>query len=562
MTQLQFDLDEIPFSTRGSWLSVSRVVGLHMYADLVHLVSHTTGMHPIFAFEPRAGGAVVEAELCATPSTLEWRAQAGTVTAVFEAPGAIRVRGTGLGMCLTDPASELTSFTGNFLFVSPFDGSAVMTSYETGRRYRVSRIDGAFDVAGAEMLGLGDRSIHVGADGRPWEIAIEEVESELGCGPSDQTFDQVVATRSAEFEDYARAIVPSDTATARLAAYVLWSATVEPSGFIGREAVLMSKHWMDKVWSWDHCFNALALAEGSFEAAMDQFLLPFDHQSADGALPDSITHSEVLYNFVKPPIHGWAFSRLRERAPEPLGEDRLREVYDRLAAWSRFWLERRAPGSALPYYEHGNDSGWDNSTVFDAHRLIESPDLAAFLLVQLHVVGELASELGEDPTPWLAQAQALQDALVTELRDGDRLFARSVVGHEEASSTSLLTALPILAARHLPQSVVEDLARQIESHLTEWGPATELVDSPLYESDGYWRGPIWAPSTYLIVSGLRSAGMDELADEIGRRFCRLCESSGFAENFDAVTSRGLRDRAYTWTAAVYLLLLGEQSGDR
>jgi hypothetical protein len=34
----------------------------------------------------------------------------------------------------------------------------------------------------------------------------------------------------------------------------------------------------------------------------------------------------------------------------------------------------------------------------------------------------------------------------------------------------------------------------------------------------------------------------------------LCETSGFAENFDALTGAGLRDRAYTWTASVYLLL--------
>ncbi len=33
--------------------------------------------------------------------------------------------------------------------------------------------------------------------------------------------------------------------------------------------------------------------------------------------------------------------------------------------------------------------------------------------------------------------------------------------------------------------------------------------------------------------------------------------SGFAENFDARTGAGLRDRAYTWTAAVYLTLARE-----
>ena len=45
-----------------------------------------------------------------------------------------------------------------------------------------------------------------------------------------------------------------------------------------------------------------------------------------------------------------------------------------------------------------------------------------------------------------------------------------------------------------------------------------------------------------------------MADEISDRFRKLCERSGFAENFDALTGEGLRDRAYTWTASVYLLL--------
>jgi hypothetical protein len=49
-------------------------------------------------------------------------------------------------------------------------------------------------------------------------------------------------------------------------------------------------------------------------------------------------------------------------------------------------------------------------------------------------------------------------------------------------------------------------------------------------------------------------GQINLADLISRRFRRLCETSGFAENFNADTGAFLRDRAYTWTAAVYLIL--------
>jgi glycogen debranching enzyme len=84
-----------------------------------------------------------------------------------------------------------------------------------------------------------------------------------------------------------------------------------------------------------------------------------------------------------------------------------------------------------------------------------------------------------------------------------------------------------------------------------------LPGTPEYEADGYWRGPIWAPSTVLIENGLRRAGFIELADTVSERFRALCEKSGFAENFDALTGEGLRDRAYTWTASAYLLLARE-----
>ena len=61
----------------------------------------------------------------------------------------------------------------------------------------------------------------------------------------------------------------------------------------------------------------------------------------------------------------------------------------------------------------------------------------------------------------------------------------------------------------------------------------------------------------LIEDGLRRAGAGETADAVSLRFRRLCEASGFAENFDALTGEGLRDRAYTWTAAAYLVLARE-----
>lgn len=550
-----FDIAEIPFSRRDAWIDLSRVVGLHRTVDDVHLVTHTGGMHAVFRLLPVRAGEPVAAEVRATPSVLTWSVGDGTVEAVFEDGDAIRFRGRGLGLRFT-AGDELTPFTGGYLFTDPVDGSITLTSYESGRRYRLTTLAGSPEVVGDQRLGRGERLVEFAGD---WEAVLEEIGTAAPPFVATRTFDAVARRRAAEFAEFGERMAGEDAGSAAVkAAYVMWSATVSPAGFVDREAVLMSKHWMDKVWSWDHCFNAIALAPADPDAALDQFLLPFDHQDASGALPDSVTHSEVLYNFVKPPIHGWAFAQLRARSPRAFSDDERRIVHDRLAAWTRFWLDhRRRPGHRLPYYQHGNDSGWDNSTVFDRGGVVEAPDLTAFLILQLRELHDLATGLGLPSAEWEAAERDLRDALLGELWTGDGFVARSVATGEAVPSRSLLTAMPIVLGELLPDEVADVLAQRIEVHLTAWGPATEPVDSPEYEDDGYWRGPVWAPSTALIEDGLRRAGRTALADRVSERFRAVCERSGFAENFDARTGDGLRDRAYSWTASVYLALAAD-----
>ena len=93
-----------------------------------------------------------------------------------------------------------------------------------------------------------------------------------------------------------------------------------------------------------------------------------------------------------------------------------------------------------------------------------------------------------------------------------------------------------------------------ERFFTSHGFATESPSSPFYRDDGYWRGPIWAPSTMLMIDGLEKCGEAALAREAARRFVDMTAASGFAENFDALSGKGLRDLAYTWTASVALVL--------
>ena len=61
-----------------------------------------------------------------------------------------------------------------------------------------------------------------------------------------------------------------------------------PKDFLDQPTMLMSKNCMAMSWSWDHCFNAMALAEKDPELAWQQYMVLFDNQEVHGALPDEV----------------------------------------------------------------------------------------------------------------------------------------------------------------------------------------------------------------------------------------------------------------------------------
>ncbi|MGC9451767.1 MAG: amylo-alpha-1,6-glucosidase [Oceanipulchritudo sp.] len=359
------------------------------------------------------------------------------------------------------------------------------------------------------------------------------------------------------FEKAQPAVARPFARTRQFAAFTNWTCLVSPEGKFRREAMLMSKGWMDQVWSWDNCFNAMALAAGMPGLAMDQLMTVVDRQDPQGVYPDAMNDVHEHYCFNKPPVWGIALREMRRANPRAFTAKRLRPVYASVLRFTDWWLRhRRLPGRKLCYYLHGNDSGWDNSTQFDEGVPLEAPDLNAFLVTQAEVLAGIAEELGEEKTARRMRrvADQLTRAILEELWDGDRFVG---IRHgERIRSESLIPCMPLVLGDRLPEQIRGQLVQHVRAHLTKWGPATEPVDSPKYSSDGYWRGPIWGPSTVLIVLGLEAAGEERLARTVAGRFARLCRASGFAENFDAVTGKPLRDPAYSWTASAFLLLAG------
>ncbi|MFC4033409.1 hypothetical protein ACFO3J_18245 [Streptomyces polygonati] len=173
-----FAIQEIPFSRQGSWFNISPVVSQHIRARDLRLVSHQNGMHAVLRLAPLhlVTGERAETVWKTTPTTLDWEADGGRISLVYESPDTVRLHGEGLGPAITPADRDLTPFAGTCFYRDPVDSSYEFTSYETGRRYRVTLLTGA--VAATEGLeGL------AGADRRPvlsgasaWGAVIEGIE--------------------------------------------------------------------------------------------------------------------------------------------------------------------------------------------------------------------------------------------------------------------------------------------------------------------------------------------------------------------------------------------------
>lgn len=565
---MDLDLRRIPFSRFGSYLAFSlldeqAVQGAGLY--LRSLRGPATGGRPmqeVLRIELVRDGQALSGAPRATFTSLSLETEAGYAELCLPDPESARLRLQGVEMRLSMPAGAYDN-------IIPAPGQAWRLTVNTvvEAKLQFSALQGRIEI---EAPWEAERCQHIAirlipAEDGAGEFAIEEGEVDWPKGRPILSFQACQQQVEAELEAFTARLprTPERYAEARgLAGYVLWSCVVAPSGHIARPTVYASKNGMIGSWSWDHVFHTLALAEGHPSLAWDQLMALFDHQAESGALPDLINDRLVSWSFCKPPVHGWLLKRMLEHS-QLLTPERLAEIYPRLAKWTGWWLNQRDDdGDGLPQCNHGNDSGWDNSTVFVQRPPIETPDIAAYLALQMECLATMAARLGraEEAANWAARSTQLIQRLLTHFWQEDRFVAFQIPGHQMVASESLQLFLPLLLGKRLPLEIRQKLISRLTApgaYRTPYGLATEKLDSPYYRPKGYWRGPIWPAPMLILIDGLAACGESDLAADLRRQFCDLVNAAGMAENFDALTGEGYHDFHFSWTASIFLVLAHE-----
>ncbi|ASN06285.1 amylo-alpha-1,6-glucosidase [Virgibacillus necropolis] len=565
---MSFNIKQIPFSCYGSYLSISYLPGNREMEEGIYLRNIRGGDDhngAVFKLDVIENGEIISFTSKLDPSCLTLETERGFVKLIFPENDCLRIFGKNVGLRL----SLVTKAYDNGFWYR--EKSWQINAFSKKIRFMLTPLKGGLEVDAPWVV---NGCTHVVADFMPdpnsnsIEGTIEEFLTVYPPHDTSLSFEEEhkrVHTRFSKWHKNTLQVPEEYNNGRKLAAYITWSSVVKQEGMLTRPAMYMSKNWMTNIWSWDHCFNAMALTKNNPDLAWDQLMIFFDVQDENGMLPDYMNDQFAYWNCSKPPIHGWALSWMLKHTDQ-FSREKLNEIYVPLSKWTRWYINHRKSYHGFPEYQHGNDSGWDNSTVFHKGIPVESPDLCAFLILQMQTLGYIAQELDlqEEKQNWKEAAEDWLEKMIAYFWNGERFVAK-YSGEEIDTGDSLLLFMPIVLGDRLPEDVRKKLIDGLKEKgrfLTEHGLATESTRSPYYLDDGYWRGPIWAPTTMLLVDGLVAAGEKAFARELALKYCDMAEKNGMAENFNAVTGEGLRDRAFTWTSSVFLILGSEYSGEK
>lgn len=132
-----------------------------------------------------------------------------------------------------------------------------------------------------------------------------------------------------------------------------------------------------------------------------------------------------------------------------------------------------------------------------------------------------------------------------------------LIAHREIGGiVPIYTALP---SRHQADSI-NNYLRELHRRDYYICPSFD-VDSPLFDSKRYWRGPIWPQMNWMIHRGLAEHGYHETAAIVKNDLIELVTMHGFHEYFEAQKSVARKlDAAYggkdfSWTASSIIDLI-------
>jgi len=282
---------------------------------------------------------------------------------------------------------------------------------------------------------------------------------------------------------------------------------------------------------WDSAFNVMYgkyfKNVADFQVTLDNF---YARQHKDGFICRELSEEEAGDRFSRddpgstgPNILPWAEW---EYYLMTNNKDRLSKVFDPLLGYYRWLMNNRAwqDGS---YWSSGLACGMDNqprqAEGYDpmvSHGFMSWIDMCAQQYLSATILLKMAKELDrEDETEWLkTETEQLYKIINEKMWSEKDSFYYDTRRDGSFSGVKTIGAYWTFIAGLVPEERIEKFIAHLdnEKEFKRYHRIPALsADNPNYKADGgYFCGGVWPQTNYMVLSGLRKAGYEDLAYEI------------------------------------------------
>ncbi len=311
----------------------------------------------------------------------------------------------------------------------------------------------------------------------------------------------------------------------------------------------------------------------------------------------------------KPPLAAWAVWSVYKSTGD---KDFLEEMYPKLIAYHNWWYRNRdydkngiaEYGAMVHEFNRSKkevilaaawESGMDNAPRFDVNgygesdigvdvfenkddngELLgysinqESVDLNGYLYAEKCFLKSMAQVLGneEDANRYEKQGENLREYVRDNMFDEETGFFYDLQISDDGSRKKLLVNrgkgpegwIPLwakLATAKQANQVVDNMLCK-DKFNTVMPLGTASLDNPSFESNEYWRGPVWLDQALFGVEALENYGYHKEAAEMALKLFENAEGlmgdGPIRENYNPLTGQGLNATNFSWSASAYYLM--------
>lgn len=312
---------------------------------------------------------------------------------------------------------------------------------------------------------------------------------------------------------------------------------------------------------WDTYFQNLGYEKLSADLCKD-FLSQIAHnRRRDGKFPQFMCSTWDRPDDSGPPLFGWAVMNI-------VGSDLdfAAKMLTAIEENNKWWLSERMTPFGLISCPSGLETGQDDSPRFDNGPTVAC-DMNSYLLSQLHAAAELSRLLNktEKEEYWNKQADILAGNMVKYLYDEhDNLFYDIIPETgEKIKLVSLVSILPLWAGVNLPEekskAMIEDYLLNPEYMFGDIPFPCVAYNQPVYNAGGWWRGPTWMPTAWLMLETLRKFGYKAERNEAAEKIFNMLKKDGeMHELFNSKTGEGMGCTQQGWTCGIFIKLACER----